>query len=103
MSVTSKVATRNYSVDPLAGKGTLVRAENLGRYLQPSDLLPTDGIVKNTADQITKGAKTDVDKARALYEGIVDNTYRDPRCAAAAWAMSNSCWKISLSAANAAI
>ena len=27
---------------------------------------------------ITKGASTDVEKARAIYEWIVDNTYRDP-------------------------
>ena len=35
--------------------------------------------MKETADQITAGAKTDVDKARAIYEWIVENTFRDPK------------------------
>jgi transglutaminase-like putative cysteine protease len=41
--------------------------------------LPTDGVVKTTADEITKNAKTDVEKARAIYEWIVDNTFRNPK------------------------
>jgi len=36
-------------------------------------------IVKATASEITKGAKTDVEKARAIYEWIVDNTFRNPK------------------------
>ncbi len=79
MTVVSSVATRNYSVDPVSGKGRQASYDEQRRFLKPSDLLPTDGIVKTTADQITKGAKTDVDKARALYEWIVENTYRDPK------------------------
>jgi transglutaminase-like putative cysteine protease len=42
-------------------------------------LLPTDGIVKETAVEITSGAHSDVEKARAIYEWIVDNTFRDPK------------------------
>jgi len=48
-------------------------------YTAPTDLQPTDGIVRKTALEITKGAKTDVEKARALYEWIVDNTERNPK------------------------
>ena len=51
------------------------RALNLG----PTELIPTDGIVKETSDKITAGAKTDLDKARVLYEWIVDNCHRDPK------------------------
>jgi transglutaminase-like putative cysteine protease len=47
--------------------------------LQSTKHIPTDGIVKDTATEITKGAKTDADKARAIYEWIVDNTFRDPK------------------------
>jgi len=36
----------------------------LEHFLRPTKLLPTDGIVKATASEITKGAKTDVEKAR---------------------------------------
>ena len=34
-------------------------------------------IVRATALKATKGAKTDLDKARAIYEWVVENTYRD--------------------------
>jgi len=41
--------------------------------------LPTDGIVKATATEITNGSKTDLEKARAIYDWMVDNTFRDPK------------------------
>ncbi len=41
--------------------------------------MPIDGIVKQTADQITRNAKTDRDKAQTIYDWIVDNTYRNPK------------------------
>jgi len=53
--------------------------EELEHFLRPTKLLPTDGIVKATASEITKGAKTDVEKARAIYEWIADNTFRNPK------------------------
>jgi transglutaminase-like putative cysteine protease len=53
--------------------------EELEHYLRPTKLLPTDGIVKETAAEITAGATSDVDKARAIYEWIVENTFRNPK------------------------
>jgi transglutaminase-like putative cysteine protease len=50
----------------------------LDRFLRPTRLIPTDGIVKTTAAAITRGAGTDFDRARAIYDWIVDNTFRDP-------------------------
>jgi transglutaminase-like putative cysteine protease len=35
--------------------------------------------VKSTATEITNGATTDVEKARAIYEWIVENTFRNPK------------------------
>src|SRR5258708_36277245 len=40
--------------------------------------MDSDGIVKKTAQEVTQGAKSDYDKAKAIYEWMVDNTYRDP-------------------------
>jgi hypothetical protein len=34
---------------------------------------------EETADEITRGANTDIEKARAIYDWIVDNTFRDPK------------------------
>ena len=80
LSVTSRIATRNYAVDFSAASHVPTEdKENLEHFLRPTKLLPTDGIVKTTAAEITTGAKTDVDKARAIYEWIVENTFRDPK------------------------
>ncbi len=54
-------------------------SHDVARFLQPTRYVPTDGIVKETADKITKGAATDVEKVRAIYEWIVENTYRNPK------------------------
>jgi transglutaminase-like putative cysteine protease len=48
-------------------------------YLRSTKLLPTDGIVKAKAAEITSGARSDVEKAHAIYDWIVENTFRDPK------------------------
>ena len=48
-------------------------------FLRPTKLLPTDGIVETTAEEITAGRKTDLEKARVIYEWIVENTFRNPK------------------------
>jgi len=42
-------------------------------------LLPLDGIVRTTAQEATRGAKTDVEKVQKIYDWIVTNTYREPK------------------------
>ncbi len=80
LTLVGRVATRDIAVDfAQPGQSPAERPEVLKKYLEPTDLLPTDGIVKQTADEIVWGARTDLEKARALYEWIVDNTFRDPK------------------------
>jgi transglutaminase-like putative cysteine protease len=80
LEVVARITTRDRQFDLSApGKGVTEDAVVLRRYLEPSDLIPTDGIVEATAREIAGGAKTDVEKARALYGWIVDNTFRDPK------------------------
>jgi transglutaminase-like putative cysteine protease len=80
LTLKSRVATRNIAVDLSAPlKPPKVDRAELDHYLRPTRLLPTDGIVKDTAAEITRGATTDVQKARAIYEWIVENTFRDPK------------------------
>jgi transglutaminase-like putative cysteine protease len=80
LTLTSRVSTRNVAVDLTApGKAPAASRAELEHFLRPTKMLPTDGIVKTTAAEITGGAKTDLDKARAIYEWIVDNTFRDPK------------------------
>jgi transglutaminase-like putative cysteine protease len=79
VTVTSRLATRDYTVDLATPERTSSEdRENLNHFLRPTKLLPTDGIVRETAGKITSGAKTDIEKARAIYEWVVENTFRDP-------------------------
>jgi len=78
--LTSRVATRDITVDLKAPSRVPAESPDvLKRFLQPTDLLPTDGIVRETAVKITAGAGSDAEKAHAIYEWIVDNTFRDPK------------------------
>ena len=80
VEVTSRISTRDRRVDLSAapGKIELDPAERK-RYLSGTELIAVDGIVRQTAEGITKGASTDLEKSRAIYEWIVDNTTRDPK------------------------
>ena len=77
--VTSQFQTRNRRVDlsqpPVPGAAR-ESAATLRAYTQPTSLLPTDGIVKQTAQRITQGQQGDIAKARAIYEWVVENTCR---------------------------
>lgn len=80
--LTNRVATRNRRVDLIEPAATMQTHETdavLHTYLRPTSLLPTDGIVKETAEKITRDCHGDMQKARAIYEWVVDNTSRDPK------------------------
>ena len=81
IEITSRFATRDRAVDLDKPPAKPVREDRavLARYLEPTKLIPTDGIVLETAQGITQGIAADADKARALYEWIVENTFRDPK------------------------
>ena len=87
IEVTSRFMTRDRAVDlgkPVPNAEKLSAADR-AFYLSPTELIPTDGIVRKTALEVTKGAKTDVEKARAIYEWVVDNTFRDPKTRGCGW------------------
>lgn len=77
---TTRVATRDRAVNLAAAPGN-IQLDPVERqhYLSGTELIAIDGIVAQTAQTITKGAKTDLEKSRMIYEWIVDNTYRDPK------------------------
>jgi len=80
LTLTSRVSLKRYAVDlsAPAHPGRASRAE-LDYFLQPSKYVPTDGIVKETALKAIQGASTEIDKARAIYDWVVENTFRDPK------------------------
>jgi len=79
IEITSRFMTRDRAVDFGAAGNADLSAADRKFFTSPSELIPTDGIVRKTALEITRGARTDVDKGRAIYEWIVDNTFRDPK------------------------
>ena len=80
IEVTSKVSTRDRAVD-LSRSGSAPPLSEADRKLftAPTALIQTDGIVKETSDRITAGTTSELDKARSIYEWVVENTFRDPR------------------------
>jgi transglutaminase-like putative cysteine protease len=80
VEVTTRHATRDRVVDPKQ-PATAGREDQraLAKYLASTKLIRTDGIVRATALEITRTAKSDLDRTRAIYEWIVENTFRDPK------------------------
>ena len=80
LTLTSQVSLKNYAVDlSTPTKAPHVSKAELDYFLQPTRYVPTDGIVKETALKATAGATTETEKARAIYDWVVDNTFRDPK------------------------
>jgi transglutaminase-like putative cysteine protease len=77
----SRVQTRDRAVDfavqPTAVEELSPRARAL--YTSPTKHMPLDGIVRDTMKSIVKDARTDREKAKAIYEWVVTNTFRDPK------------------------
>ena len=83
VTLTCRVTTRDRRADlahpSAAGTSSSESGETLKRYLRPTALLPTDGIVRTTARQICAHQRGEIARARALYEWVVENTTRDPK------------------------
>jgi len=79
IEVTSRVALRDRDVD-LAKPGNAKPLNEAERKLnlEGTELIPVDGIVKQTSDKIVAEAKaqSDLEKARAIYNWVVENTVR---------------------------
>ncbi len=79
VELTSRIQTQSRAVDWTRKGAAKESADTLRFYTRPTELIPTDGIVRKTALEATRGARSDVDKARAIYEWVVANTHREPK------------------------
>lgn len=79
IEVSSVVLTRDRAVDWQRPVSVAADPATLRFWLQPTDLLPTDGIVRDTARRIIGSARGDVDKVRRIYDWVVHSTYREPQ------------------------
>jgi transglutaminase-like putative cysteine protease len=87
LELTSRFETRDRAVDvSRPGKeAEPLSAAQRAFFTAPTEMIPTDGIVKDTASGIVKGARSDLDKGRAIYEWVVENTFRDPKVRGCGW------------------
>lgn len=79
VEVTTEVRTQNRSVRPGQGSAPALGDEERRLNLSATQLLPIDGLVKQTAESIVGNRTKDVDKARALFEWVVENTFRNAK------------------------
>jgi len=79
LELTSRIRTQSRRVDWAKPRSGAEDPAMLSRWTEPTELIPTGGIVRETADEITRGKTTDVDKTRAVYDWILANTYREPK------------------------
>ena len=80
LTLTNRVSLKDYAVDLSAhARPSHASPAELEYFLKPSKYVPTDGIVKETAEKAAKGATSDIDRARAIYDWVVENTFRDPK------------------------
>ncbi len=79
LQLTSTVATRNRATDWSQTTAAKEDPAVLKHNTAPTELLPVDGIVRQTAMDATRGARTDVEKVQALYQWVVGNSFREPK------------------------
>ena len=75
----SRIQTQNRAVDWTQKQNTIEDAATLTYWTRPTRLLPTHGIVRKTAQEAIRGARTDVEKTQRLYDWIIANTFREPK------------------------
>jgi len=76
LTVTATVATRDRTRSAAATVQPLT--PDIARYLHATEHMPIDGIVAATSAKIVHGISNPDARARAIYDWIVDNTFRKP-------------------------
>ena len=79
VELTSRFQTQSRATDWSRKVAASEDAARLRAWTAPTDLMPTDGIVRETALEIIKGKGTDLEKVKAVYDWILTNTYREPK------------------------
>jgi len=77
VEITAQVQAQDRALVPGQGNAVPLSGAERKLNLAATELLPTDGLVRDTAQDIVKGKLGDVAKARALYEWVVENTFRN--------------------------
>jgi len=78
LTLAFKVTRQEIRMPKLPEKEPKWNPADYAEYLKATSLGPIDGEVNKLAERITKGKKTVLAKARAIYDWTVVNMYRDP-------------------------
>ena len=78
LQIISQVATQDRHFDITRRGAVAERTEVLRRCLHPTELTPTDGIVRRTAEQAIGRIKDPVAMGKAIYDWVVENASYDP-------------------------
>ena len=78
LQVVSQVAKQERHFDITRRSGIAERNEVLRRCLQASNLVPTDGLVRHTAERAIGRIKDPLAQGKAIYDWVVENTAFDP-------------------------
>jgi transglutaminase-like putative cysteine protease len=83
VKVSILVSTRNRNLEIAMPSPALKLSKEEQRFwTRPTKYLPTDGIVKTKSQEALSklpANASDVDKAKAIYNWVVDNTHRNPK------------------------
>lgn len=79
VEIAAQVQAQDRALVPGQGNAATLSDSERKLNLAATELLPTDGLVKETAQDIVKGKLGDVAKARAIYDWVVDNTFRNAK------------------------
>lgn len=78
LQIVSQVATQDRHFDITRRITAVERNEVLRRCLQSSSQVPTDGIVRRTAERVVGRIKDPVAQGKAIYDWVVENADYDP-------------------------
>jgi transglutaminase-like putative cysteine protease len=79
LEIVSQIATQDRQFDITRRGAIAERTEILRRCLQATRQVPTDGIVRQTAERAIGRIKDPLAQGKAIYDWVVENTAFDPR------------------------
>ena len=79
LQIVSQIATQDRHFDITRRGAMAERTEILRRCLQSTELVPTDGIIRRTAERAIGRIKDPLAQGKAIYDWVVENTTYDPQ------------------------
>ena len=79
LEIVSHIATQDRHFDITRRTGAVERTEILRRCLRSTELVPTDGIVRRTAERAIGRVKDPLAQGKAIYDWVVENARYDPQ------------------------